>query len=118
MKQLRRGPRPSRHLSDLEGSASSRRPRGHDKRLHQGDRERQGLRHRFRILTPAGEERHIRAFMEPPIAIHASASSDQWRQLNVTADIRLQQALSAAKLQAELQNQQLEKPAGAWRIRN
>ncbi len=61
----------------------------------------------FRILTPAGEERHIRAYGTTyrDSRFRKKIVGVNW---NVTADIRLQQALRAAKLQAELQNQQLE----------
>ncbi|PZU84517.1 MAG: bifunctional diguanylate cyclase/phosphodiesterase [Shinella sp.] len=61
----------------------------------------------FRILTPAGEERHIRSYGTTyrDSRFRKKIVGVNW---NVTADVRLQHALRAAKLQAELQNQQLE----------
>ena len=61
----------------------------------------------FRILTARGEVRHIRAYGTTyrDSRFRKKLVGVNW---NVTADVRLQQELREAKLQAELQNQELE----------
>ncbi|MCL6707237.1 EAL domain-containing protein [Pseudomonas sp. R2.Fl] len=62
----------------------------------------------FRIVCPSGEVRHIRAYgtMYRDSRFRKKIVGINW---NVTADVKLKQALLEAKRQAEIQNQELEK---------
>ncbi|MCO6179201.1 EAL domain-containing protein [Ciceribacter sp. RN22] len=61
----------------------------------------------FRIITPSGQVRHIRALGTTyrDSFLHRKMVGVNW---NVTADITLQQELREAKARAELQNRELE----------
>jgi diguanylate cyclase (GGDEF) domain len=62
----------------------------------------------FRIVCPSGEIRHIRAYgtLYRDSHFRKKIVGINW---NVTADVKLKQALLEAKREAEIQNQELEK---------
>ncbi|MGV8938070.1 MAG: bifunctional diguanylate cyclase/phosphodiesterase [Allorhizobium sp.] len=61
----------------------------------------------FRIVDAAGEERHVRAYgtMYRDARLRRKMVGVNW---NITTDVKLQHALRDAKLQAEIQNRELE----------
>ena len=79
-----------------------------ERTLHETIKTGRDFTNEFRIVCPSGEIRHIRAYgtMYRDSAFRKKIVGVNW---NVTRDMRLQQELRKAKLQADKHNQELER---------